>query len=79
MLAADTVDPAGVRVTVAPPDPSAAGSAVTMTFDVAVADSDVGIHRAFDPYVAVLRVTFPDLDVAVRPSSLTLRFSYDQH
>ncbi|PZE95862.1 hypothetical protein [Curtobacterium sp. MCBD17_008] len=79
VLAADTVDPAGVRVTVAPPDPSAAGSAVTMTFDVAVADSDVGIHRAFDPYVAVLRVTFPDLDVAVRPSSLTLRFSYDQH
>jgi hypothetical protein len=81
VLAADTVDPAGIRVTVAPPDPSAvsAGSAVTMTFDVTVADSDVGIHRTFDPYFAVLRVTFPDLDVAVRPSSLTLRFSYDQH
>jgi hypothetical protein len=81
VLAADTVDPSGVRVTVAPPDPSAvsAGNAVTMTFDVAVADSDVGIHRTFDPYFAVLRVTFPDLDVAVRPSSLTLRFSYDQH
>ncbi|PZE68168.1 hypothetical protein [Curtobacterium sp. MCBD17_021] len=80
VLAADTVDPAGIRVTVAPQDPASGGSPpVTMTFDVAVADSDVGIHRTFDPYFAVLRVTFPDLDVAVRPSSLTLRFSYDQH
>lgn len=80
VLAADTVDPAGIRVAVAPQDRASGGSPpVTMTFDVAVADSDVGIHRAFDPYFAVLRVTFPDLDVAVRPSSLTLRFSYDQH
>ena len=98
LLGAATVDPAGVRVTVAPvgalapglgadgpaarPPLGAAGSStprVGMTFDVVVADSDVGIHRTFDPYFAVLRVTFPDTDVAVRPSSLTLRFSYDQH
>jgi hypothetical protein len=59
--------------------PGAARPRVSMTFAVAVADSDVGIHRSFDPYFAVLRVTFPDTDVAVRPSSLTLRFSYDQH
>ncbi|WP_420368257.1 hypothetical protein [Curtobacterium sp. L1-20] len=52
---------------------------VTVAVDLAVADSDVGIHRTFDPYFAVLRVTFPDLDVAVRPSALALRFSYDQH
>ena len=92
LLHAATVDPAGVRVTVAPvgglaPGLGADGPAVrattrprvAMTFDVAVADSDVGIHRTFDPYFAVLRVTFPDTDVAVRPSSLTFRFSYDLH
>jgi hypothetical protein len=88
LLGAATVDPAGVSIRVAPvedPVPASATAAgalrprVCMTFDVAVADSDVGIHRSFDPYFAVLRVTFPDTDVAVRPSSLTLRFSYDQH
>ncbi|TDW44220.1 hypothetical protein EDF52_111103 [Curtobacterium sp. PhB42] len=52
---------------------------VLLELDLAVADSDIGIHRTFDPYFAVLRVTFPDLDVAVRPSALALRFSYDQH
>jgi hypothetical protein len=98
LLNATTVDPAGVRITIAPvgalapglgadgplvrpPDGpvGATSGRVAMTFDVVVADSDVGIHRTFDPYFAVLRVTFPDTDVAVRPSSLTLRFSYDQH
>lgn len=52
---------------------------VAVAIDLAVAASDVDIHRTFDPYFAVLRVTFPDLDVAVRPSALALRFSYDQH
>lgn len=74
-LRASTVDPAGLRVTARP---TGTGRVVT-TIDLAVADSDVGIHRTFDPYFAVLRVTFPDLDVAVRPSALALRFSYDQH
>jgi hypothetical protein len=59
--------------------PPATSRGVTVAIDLAVADSDVGIHRTFDPYFAVLRVTFPDLDVAVRPSALALRFSYDQH
>lgn len=81
LLAADTVEPDEVHVVVEPLDEGTGSGPppVRMTFDVAVADSDVGIHRRFDPYFAVLRVTFPDLDVAVRPSSLTLRFSYDQH
>jgi hypothetical protein len=75
LLHATTVDPAGVRIEVEPRPPDR----VCMSVTVAVADSDVGIHRTFDPYLAVLRVTFPDLDVAIRPSSLALRFSYDQH
>jgi hypothetical protein len=81
LLAAATVEPHGVHVRVrSSPDASRPGPPlVRMAFDVAVADFDVGIHRTFDPYFAVLRVTFPDLDVAVRPSSLTLRFSYEQH
>lgn|GEM_PF-906737 len=74
-LRASTVDPAGFRASVQ----RVADGRVEIALDVAVADSDVGIHRTFDPYFAVLRVTFPDLDVAVRPSSLALRFSYDQH
>ncbi|WP_144763526.1 hypothetical protein [Curtobacterium sp. 9128] len=74
-LGASTVDPAGFRATVR----RTAEDRAEMALEVAVADSDVGIHRTFDPYFAVLRVTFPDLDVAVRPSSLALRFSYDQH
>ncbi|ROP60299.1 hypothetical protein [Curtobacterium sp. ZW137] len=83
VLRASTVDPAGFSAAVTrsadtgPGD--AAGRRVSVAFDVAVADSDIGIHRTFDPYFAVLRVTFPDLDVSVRPSSLALRFSYDQH
>jgi len=83
-LRASTVDPAGFRATVRRAEEPDAGSSTTVPrvavgFDLAVADSDVGIHRTFDPYFAVLRVTFPDLDVAVRPSALALRFSYDQH
>ncbi len=86
-LRAATVDPAGFRARVRrsadddpPTTPSATGAGtVSVALDLAVDDSDVGIHRTFDPYLAVLRVTFPDLDVAVRPSSLALRFSYDQH
>jgi hypothetical protein len=75
VLRASTVDPAGFHATVTRrPD-----DRIDVTFEAVVADSDVGIHRAFDPYLAVLRVTFPDLDVAVRPSALALRFSYDQH
>ncbi|OII39708.1 hypothetical protein BIU98_11820 [Curtobacterium sp. MMLR14_010] len=75
VLRASTVDPAGFHATVERrPD-----DRVDVIVEAAVADSDVGIHRAFDPYLAVLRVTFPDLDVAVRPSALALRFSYDQH
>lgn len=84
LLGAPTVDPAAFRATVrraadarGPGD--SAPDRVFVALDVGVADSDVGIHRMFDPYFAVLRVTFPDLDVAVRPSSLALRFSYDQH
>lgn len=76
-LCASTVDPAGFRATIGrAPDTT---DRVSVAIDLAVADSDVGIHRTFDPYFAVLRVTFPDLDVAVRPSALALRFSYDQH
>ncbi|MGN8049864.1 hypothetical protein ACTJKO_09240 [Curtobacterium sp. 22159] len=87
-LRASTVDPAGFRATVRRseaddgPQVPAGGPGrgrVAVAIDLAVADSDVGIHRTFDPYFAVLRVTFPDLDVAVRPSALALRFSYDQH
>ncbi|WP_439688781.1 hypothetical protein ACRQ4C_11860 [Curtobacterium sp. SP.BCp] len=74
-LRAAAVDPAGLTVRARP----APGDRVEVAVDVVVADSDVGIHRTFDPYLAVLRVTFPDLDVAVRPSALALRFSYDQH
>ncbi|MCA5924562.1 hypothetical protein [Curtobacterium oceanosedimentum] len=72
-----TVDPAGFRATVRRADDGSAG--VVVALDLVVADSDIGIHRTFDPYLAVLRVTFPDLDVSVRPSALALRFSYDQH
>ncbi|MBF4613711.1 hypothetical protein [Curtobacterium sp. VKM Ac-1376] len=85
-LRASTVDPAGFRAVVRRADAATAPSAqapatgrVLVEIDLAVADSDIGVHRTFDPYFAVLRVTFPDLDVAVRPSALTLRFSYDQH
>lgn len=83
-LRASTVDPAGFRATVRRAEKPDTGSSTTVprvavAFELAVADSDVGIHRTFDPYFAVLRVTFPDLDVAVRPSALALRFSYDQH
>ncbi|MFJ3383962.1 MULTISPECIES: hypothetical protein [unclassified Curtobacterium] len=82
VLRASTVDPAGFRATITrdpDTDPDVGVARVRVALDVAVADSDIGIHRTFDPYFAVLRVTFPDLDVAVRPSSLALRFSYDQH
>jgi hypothetical protein len=84
VLRATTVDPAGLRIAVASTDepgaPADRGNGrVRVAVDLDVADSDVGIHRTFDPYVAVLRVTFPDLDAAVRPSALALRFSYDQH
>ncbi|MCJ1713462.1 hypothetical protein [Curtobacterium sp. VKM Ac-2922] len=82
VLGAPTVDPAAFRATVRPgtaADGSPSTDRVSVALDVGVDDSDVGIHRTFDPYFAVLRVTFPDLDVAVRPSSLALRFSYDQH
>ncbi len=84
-LQARTVDPAGFHATVRRADEAtgatadASGDRAVLTLDLAVDDSDVGIHRTFDPYLAVLRVTFPDLDVAVRPSALALRFSYDQH
>jgi len=89
-LRASTVDAAGFRATVRRVEGAVtarsrvAGLAATaprvaVHLDLAVADSDIGIHRTFDPYFAVLRVTFPDLDVAVRPSALALRFSYDQH
>ncbi|MBE7163106.1 MAG: hypothetical protein INR72_17850 [Williamsia herbipolensis] len=84
-LHAATVDPAGLRLAVEPTSSRStvasrdASRRVCMSVDIAVADSDVGIHRTFDPYLAVLRVTFPDLEVVIRPSSLALRFSYDQH
>jgi hypothetical protein len=93
-LRASTVDPSGFRATVRMAGPAGSdsggafgrgsnaadgGRRVAVAVDLAVAASDVGIHRTFDPYFAVLRVTFPDLDVAVRPSALALRFSYDQH
>lgn len=79
-LGAGTVDPARFRATVRRADePGAPAGRVAVRMELAVDDSDVGIHRTFDPYFAVLRVTFHDLDVAVRPSSLALRFSYDQH
>ena len=79
-LGAATVDPARFRTTVRRTDePGAPVGRVDVRIELAVDDSDVGIHRTFDPYFAVLRVTFPDLDVTVRPSSLALRFSYDQH
>lgn len=74
-LRAPAVDPAGL-VARARPTPD---DRVEVSIEIVVADSDVGIHRTFDPYLAVLRVTFPDLDVALRPSALALRFSYDQH
>jgi len=74
------VDPAGFHATVRrTPTLDGVPARVAVSIDLTVDDSDVGIHRTFDPYFAVLRVTFPDLDVAVRPSSLALRFSYDQH
>lgn len=80
---ADAQDDAATRGDPARADPArdeaARDARVLLELDLAVADSDVGIHRTFDPYFAVLRVTFPDLDVAVRPSALALRFSYDQH
>jgi hypothetical protein len=76
-LGAPTVDPAGLRIAVESLGEDTPRTSLRM--ELSVADSDVGIHRSFDPYLAVLRVTFPDLDVAVRPSSLALRFSYDQH
>lgn len=75
LFRATTVDPAGVRIGLG----RRADERVAVSVDAAVADSDIGIHRTFDPYFAVLRVTFPDLDVAVRPAALALRFSYDQH
>lgn len=79
-LGAATVDPARFRATIrGSRGPGAPADRVEVRMELAVDDSDVGIHRTFDPYFAVLRVTFPDLDVAVRPSSLALRFSYDQH
>jgi len=79
-LGAATVDPARFRTTVRRTDePGAPVGRVDVRIELAFDDSDVGIHRTFDPYFAVLRVTFPDLDVTVRPSSLALRFSYDQH
>ena len=89
VLGAPTVDPTGFHATVrraadrrtadARGDQDPPTNRVLVSLDVDVADTDVGIHRTFDPYFAVLRVTFPDLDVAVRPSALALRFSYDQH
>jgi len=87
LLRASTVDPAGVRITVERLAPSRWGTGrgptsrdrVCLTVSAPVADSDIGIHRAFDAYLAVLRVTFPDLAVEIRPSALALRFSYDQH
>jgi len=77
LLRSVSVDRSALRVTVTPSATDV--DRVEMAFSVSVDDSDVGIHRSFDPYFAVLRVTFPDLDVAVRPASLALRFSYDQH
>lgn len=95
VLRAPTVDPAGIRVRArsgevegvdraggragAEATDRGTGNRVVIAIDLVVADSDVGIHRTFDPYLAVLRVTFSDLEVSVRPSSLALRFSYDQH
>ncbi|MCL9665194.1 hypothetical protein L2091_08130 [Curtobacterium albidum] len=79
-LGAATVDPARFRAVIRrAEEPGSPPERVEVRLELAVDDSDVGIHRTFDPYFAVLRVTFPDLDVAVRPSSLALRFSYDQH
>jgi hypothetical protein len=77
VLRASSVDPAGVAVRVAPMGDDA--SRAVFRLEAAVAASDIAIHRAFDAYFAVLRVTFPDLDVEIRPSALALRFSYDQH
>ncbi|WP_181435924.1 hypothetical protein, partial [Curtobacterium sp. MCSS17_006] len=71
--------PAARAALAARPAQAPAPGRVSVEMELAVADSDIGIHRTFDPYFAVLRVTFPDLDVAVRPSALALRFSYDQH
>ncbi|UBQ01567.1 hypothetical protein [Curtobacterium sp. TXMA1] len=85
-LGSATVDPARLRAVVRraseirpAEEAGVPRDRVEVRLELAVDDSDVGIHRTFDPYFAVLRVTFPDLDVAVRPSSLALRFSYDQH
>lgn len=76
---AASASPAASAPFAARPAQSPAPARVSVDMELAVADSDIGIHRTFDPYFAVLRVTFPDLDVAVRPSALALRFSYDQH
>ncbi|WP_144713896.1 hypothetical protein [Curtobacterium pusillum] len=76
---ADAATPAAIPAATFAANPAAGAPRVAVAIDLVVADSDVGIHRTFDPYFAVLRVTFPDLDVAVRPSALALRFSYDQH
>jgi hypothetical protein len=41
--------------------------------------ADPSPRTAFGPYLAVLRVVFPDLRVDLAPSSLTVGFSYDRH
>jgi hypothetical protein len=78
IMEAPTVDPAGVRIVVRRYGPQD-GAGVQIRLSARVADSDIGVRRTFDPYLAVLRGTFRDLEVAIRPSALALRFSYDQH
>jgi hypothetical protein len=43
------------------------------------ASGDTALRQRYAPYLAVLRILFRDLLVDVSGSSLTLRFSYDQH
>ncbi|ARC57528.1 hypothetical protein AS850_10620 [Frondihabitans sp. 762G35] len=43
------------------------------------ASGDTALRQRYAPYFAVLRILFRDLLVDVSGSSLTLRFSYDQH
>lgn len=77
LIGAAAIDPAGIRVEVrALESQSSPRSEMRIRAHMAGQESD--IRRMLNPYLGVLRMTFPTLRVAVNGSDLALRFAYDQ-
>ncbi|WP_066521869.1 hypothetical protein [Curtobacterium ammoniigenes] len=77
LIASASVDPAGIAVSVRRVDQEARNRS-EMRIHAQIAGQESDIRGMLNPYLAVLRMTFPSLRIAVSNSNLALRFAYDQ-